>query len=98
LGDGYERADNDDARFSDHFGSVQSIVTSSAQNDSGLFETNLRDERYLPFEYSGAISTWQLRLPADPRKSDPQAFDYAALADVISACAPDDARRRHAVA
>ncbi|HRI90395.1 MAG TPA: insecticidal toxin protein [Accumulibacter sp.] len=83
LGDGYERADNDDARFSDHFGSVQSIVTSSAQNDSGLFETNLRDERYLPFEYSGAISTWQLRLPADPRKSDPQAFDYAAIADVI---------------
>jgi hypothetical protein len=83
VGDGYERADNDDARFSDHFGSVQSIVTSSAQNDSGLFETNLRDERYLPFEYSGAISTWQLRLPADPRKNDPQAFDYAALADVI---------------
>ena len=24
-----------------------------AQNDSGLFETNLRDERYLPFENSG---------------------------------------------
>jgi hypothetical protein len=98
VGDGYERADTDDARFSDHFGSVQSIVTSSAQNDSGLFETNLRDERYLPFEYSGAISTWQLRLPADPRKNDPQAFDYAALADVILACAPDGPRRRQAVA
>ncbi|MEK6804176.1 MAG: insecticidal toxin protein [Nitrospirota bacterium] len=83
VGDGYERADTDDARFSDHLGSVQSIVTSSAQNDSGLFETNLRDERYLPFEYSGAISTWQLRLPADPRKNDPQSFDYSTLADVV---------------
>lgn len=83
LGDGYERADTDDARFSDHFGSVQSIVTSSAQSDSGLFETNLRDERYLPFEYSGAISTFQLRLPADPRKNDPQAVDYSTLADVV---------------
>lgn len=83
VGDAYERAEGDDSRFSDHLGSVQSIVTSSAQNDSGLFETNLHDERYLPFEYSGAISTWQLRLPADPRKNDPQAFDYASLSDVI---------------
>lgn len=83
VGDGYERADTDDARFSDHLGSVQSIVTSSAQNDSGLFETNLRDERYLPFEYSGAISTWQLRLPADPRKNDPQSVDYSTLADIV---------------
>jgi hypothetical protein len=83
VGDGYERADTNDTRFSDHLGSVQSIVTSSAQSDSGLFETNLRDERYLPFEYSGAISTWQLRLPADPRKNDPQSFDYSTLADVV---------------
>ena len=27
-------------------GAMQSIVTSSAQNDSGMFETNLRDERF----------------------------------------------------
>ena len=53
-----EGAEEDD-RFSDHFGSMQSIVTSSAQNDSGLFETNLRDERYLPFEGSGVISEWK---------------------------------------
>lgn len=83
VGDGYDRAEADDSRFNDHFGSVQSVVTSSAQNDSGLFETNLRDERYLPFEYSGAISTWQLKLPADPRSNDPQAFDYTTIADVI---------------
>ena len=53
----------EDNRFSIYSGSLQSIVTSSGQNDSGMFETNLRDERYLPFEGSGAISDWQLTLP-----------------------------------
>ena len=51
--DDYARAPEEDGRFSDYFGSVQSIVTSSAQNDGGLFETNLRDERFLPFENAG---------------------------------------------
>jgi len=46
------------------------------QNDSGLFETNLRDERYLPFENSGVVSEWQLELPANPSKKDPRQFDY----------------------
>ncbi len=46
--------------------------------DSGLFETNLHDERYLPFEYSGVISQWQLTLPADV----PQ-FDFDTITDVI---------------
>ncbi|MGE3163991.1 MAG: insecticidal toxin protein [Planctomycetota bacterium] len=83
VGDQYGRIDANDDRFSDHYGSLQSIVTSSAQNDSGLFETNLRDERYLPFENSGAISEWQLQLPADPRKKDPAQFDYSTISDVI---------------
>ncbi|MFL6201534.1 MAG: insecticidal toxin protein [Thermoanaerobaculia bacterium] len=77
-GDGYARAGADDSRFSDHFGSLQSIVTSTGQNDSGLFETNLRDERYLPFEGSGAISEWQLELPAGVRQ-----FNYDTISDVI---------------
>jgi hypothetical protein len=78
LDDGYERKDAEDDRFDDYFGSLQSIVTSSGQNDSGLFETNLRDERYLPFEGSGAVSEWQLELPADVRQ-----FDYDTISDVI---------------
>lgn len=77
-GDGYARTGADDSRFNDHFGTTQSIVTSSAQNDSGLFETNLRDERYLPFENSGVISEWQLDLPTAVRQ-----FDYASISDVI---------------
>jgi hypothetical protein len=83
LGDGYARADAEDSRFSDYFGSLQSIVTSSGQNDSGLFETNLRDERYLPFEGSGVVSEWQLQLPANPSNKEPLQFDYDTISDVI---------------
>lgn len=80
---GYAREGAEDSRFSDYFGSLQSIVTSSSQNDSGLFETNLHDERYLPFENSGVISEWQLELPANPSKDDPCQFDYDTITDVI---------------
>jgi hypothetical protein len=82
-GGAYARENAEDDRFSDYFGSLQSIVTSSAQNDTGLFETNLRDERYLPFEHSGAISEWMLELPANPSKEDPRQFDYDTISDVI---------------
>jgi hypothetical protein len=82
-GAGYERQGPEDDRFDDFFGSMQSIVTSSAQNDSGLFETSLRDERYLPFEHAGVISEWQLELPANPVKNEPRQFDYETISDVI---------------
>lgn len=79
LKDGeYVREDSEDDRFSDSFGTIQSIVTSNANNDSGMFETNLRDERFLPFEGVGVISTWKLELPADHRQ-----FDYNTISDVI---------------
>ena len=77
-GDGYARTGADDSRFSDHFGATQSIVTSSAQNDSGLFEMNLRDERYLPFEGAGVMSDWRIELPTDFRQ-----FDYDTISDVV---------------
>src|SRR5262249_8071213 len=84
LRDGaYAREGAEDERFSDHFGTLQSIVTSTGQNDSGLFETNLRDERYLPFEGSGVVSEWQLELPANPSKNEPRQFDYETISDVI---------------
>jgi len=75
---GYTRQGSEDDRFVDYIGSVQSIVTSNGQNDSGLFETNLRDERFLPFEGAGAESTWKLDLPKDFR-----AFDYETISDVV---------------
>jgi len=79
AGDQYPRVeDQEDDRFRDFGGAIQSIVTSSAQNDSGLFEVNLRDERYLPFEGAGAISTWRIELPNDI----PQ-FDFESISDVV---------------
>jgi hypothetical protein len=76
--DEYARQGSEDDRFIDYFGTVQSIVTSSGNNDSGMFETNLREERLLPFEGAGAESTWKLELPLDFRQ-----FDYNTITDVI---------------
>ena len=68
----------DDGRFTDYFGATDVIVTSNGTNDSGMFETNLRDERFLPFEGAGAISSWRLSLPTPLRN-----FDYTTISDVI---------------
>lgn len=76
----YARQGSEDDRFVDYIGAAQSIVTSSANNDSGMFETNLRDERFLPFEGAGAESAWKLDLP-NPK--DFPAFDYTTISDVI---------------
>ena len=67
-----------DIRFVDYFGATDVIVTSGASNNSGMFEVNLRDERFLPFEGAGAVSSWTLTLPGDLR-----AFDYSTISDVI---------------
>ncbi len=74
----YARTDSEDIRFKDYFGTIQSIVTSNAQNDSGVFNLNFSDSRFVPFEYSGAISTWRLELNTDIRQ-----FDYNTISDVI---------------
>jgi len=79
IGDSYMRdTEEEDSRFMDYYGTIQSIVTSNAQNDSGLFEVNLGDQIYLPFEGSGAISTWRLELPEEHKQ-----FDYNSINDVI---------------
>jgi hypothetical protein len=79
AGDPYARDESsDDDRFRDYAGAIQSIVTSTAQNDAGLFDANVRDDRYLPFEGAGAIGTWRLELPNDV----PQ-FDFETISDVV---------------
>ena len=75
----YARAQNqDDPRFVDSFGSTDMIVTSSGVRDAGMFERDVQDERFRPFEGAGAISTWNLSLPAQL-----PAFDYTTISDVI---------------
>jgi hypothetical protein len=76
--DGYLRLPNEDSRFVDYLSATQSIVTSTGQNDSGLFEASVRDERLLPFEGAGAASVWRLELPAQFRQ-----FDYSTISDAI---------------
>ena len=43
-----------------------------------MFENNLRDERYLPFEGQGAISTWRIEMPKNFKS-----FDYNTISDVV---------------
>ena len=70
--------EGDDDRFADNLGAIRSIATSGGQSDSGLFELNFRDERYLPFEGAGAISRWRIELPIETNR-----FDRNTISDVI---------------
>ncbi len=74
---GYE-ARPDDVRIVRRFGAREAIATSSGQNDTGLFELNFRDERYLPFEFEGAVSRWRIELPPENNY-----FDMDTLTDVV---------------
>ncbi|MEO5601611.1 MAG: neuraminidase-like domain-containing protein [Cyclobacteriaceae bacterium] len=57
---------------------VKAIATSNGQGDTGMFEFNFRDDRYLPFEVTGVISDWSLELPTAARQ-----FDYNTISDII---------------
>jgi hypothetical protein len=75
---GYLEDPGNDERFVYNVGAIQSIAASNAQNDSGLFELSFKDERYLPFEGCGAVSSWRLELPSQVRQ-----FNYHTISDVI---------------
>ena len=74
----YDKTDENDPRFKVQFGAINSIATSHAQNDSGMFELNFNDERFLPFEGLGVISDWQISMPLENNY-----FDFASLSDVV---------------
>lgn len=68
---------SDDLKL-DPSNSEDKIALSSGQNDSGLFEMNHNDERYLPFELRGTVSEWELEFP-----SKLEQFDRSTISDVI---------------
>jgi hypothetical protein len=68
----------DDPRFQFQTGAVQSIAISGANNDGGLFNLDHRDERYLPFEGSGAVGDWSLEI-----SSAVPTFDWTSISDVL---------------
>jgi hypothetical protein len=45
------------------FGQYRAVGGIGGQNDAGLFTLDFNDQRYLPFEYSGAVSRWRIELP-----------------------------------
>lgn len=55
----------DDPRFVRQHGAREAVATSTGQNDTGLFTFDINDQRYLPFEYAGAVSRWRIELPAE---------------------------------
>ena len=70
-----ESPEGSDARFLYNYAAVpQKIATGNAQDYPGLFVTaiaaNIADQRYLPFENAGAISTWHLEMPQSSNEVD----------------------------
>ncbi|MFQ1702412.1 neuraminidase-like domain-containing protein [Loktanella agnita] len=55
----------------------QSVVLSQGMNDTGYFQSSV-DDRYLPFEGTGAVSAWRLELPVASNT-----FDFATVNDVV---------------
>ncbi len=75
-----EKTDGTEDNFTTFNVPISAIAVSTGQNDSGVFELNFRDERYLPFEGAGAISQWQLELPS---ANFFRQFDYDTITDVV---------------
>lgn len=61
---------------------IEQVVVSSGSQDSGLFDASGADNRRLPFELSGAISSWTVELPGQGPDGY-RLFDYDTISDVI---------------
>jgi hypothetical protein len=101
TGSGYELRPGD-PRIVKRYGAKDAIATSSGVNDSGLFELNFRDERYLPFEFEGAVSRWRIELPPENNYFDMDSLSEVVLhlnytaregGDVLRRAASEDAQR-----
>jgi Tc toxin complex TcA C-terminal TcB-binding domain len=68
----------DDPRAIRQYGAREAVATSNGQNDSGLFQLDFNDPRYLPFEYMGAVSRWRIELPPENNY-----FDLNTLTDLV---------------
>ncbi len=79
-GDYPEKTDEgvDDNRFTTLNVPITAIAVSSLEDESGVFELNFRDDRYLPCEGAGVLSKWRIELPDKFRQ-----FDYDTMTDVV---------------
>ena len=65
-----EKTDETDDRFATVNVPITAIAVSSIEQESGLFDFNFRDERYLPFEGAGVISKFRIEFPDKFRQWD----------------------------
>ncbi|WP_127529435.1 Tc toxin subunit A-related protein [Paenibacillus kobensis] len=56
----------------------QQVAVTRGMNDSGLFVLDFKDDRYLPFEGTGAVSSWTLNLPPETNR-----FDFNNISDIV---------------
>ncbi len=56
----------------------QQIAISKGAEDSGMFFLNFQDQRFLPFEGTGAVSEWKLEMPKASNR-----IDFDSISDVI---------------
>jgi hypothetical protein len=57
----------------------QQIAVSTTESDDGMFVLDFFfDDRYFPFEGTGAVSSWRLEMPKETNR-----FDFNAISDVI---------------
>ncbi len=56
----------------------QQIAVSSGIDDAGLFVLNFEDERYLPFEGTGAVSLWTFNMPPSTNR-----VNFDSISDII---------------
>lgn len=75
---GVENSDIAPGTLRENWRNSQQIAISKGVNDSGMFVLNFEDERYLPFEGTGAISNWELKMPKATNR-----FDFDSITDVI---------------
>jgi receptor-binding and translocation channel-forming TcA subunit of Tc toxin/neuraminidase-like protein/ABC toxin-like protein len=77
--DTYSRQGPDDTRFVDQFPRPGDfIVLSTGVRDTGLGGDEQREDRYRPFEYLGAASSWRLEI-----SQRDNAFDLSTVSDVV---------------
>lgn len=56
----------------------QKVAISRSIDDSGMFQLNFNDDRYLPFEGTGAVSRWEFSMPKQTNR-----FDFSNISDVV---------------
>jgi hypothetical protein len=78
AGTGLNPPEPDSSVLRQNWNSNQAIAISKGMNDSGLFVLDFNDERYLPFEGTGAVSNWSLSLPPDTNR-----INFDSISDVI---------------